>query len=58
MRGLMVRFRQSAPYINKLKFKPVTYGWVYGINSENKKSLKQYASDFYGTKVLIEEKYK
>ena len=37
------------------KFRPKLYGWVYGVNKENRSSklLEQYAYDFYGNKVLV-----
>ena len=45
----------SLSQINKLKFKQSTYGWVYGINTYSKNKTKQYATDFYGNKVLIKQ---
>jgi len=45
----------SASDINKQKFKPQTYKWVYGLNSENKKHINQYAKDFFGNKILIKK---
>lgn len=45
----------SLSQINRRKFKPVTYGWVYGVNKNTKNCTKQYAKDFYGNTVLVKE---
>lgn len=39
----------------KTKPKTSTYKWVYGVNTNVKNKTRQYAKDFYGNKVLINE---
>lgn len=49
----------SKSKINKMKFQSAPFGWIYGVNKEiykknsSKAEVKQYASDFYGNKILI-----
>ena len=44
--------------VNKMKFKPKPYGWIYGINKEKtdksgNKYIEQYSADFYGNTEMI-----
>ena len=49
--------------VNRMKFKPKPYSWVYGINKEKRgkngtKVLEQYSADFYGNTELIKKETK
>lgn len=44
--------------VNRMKFKPKPYSWVYGLNKEKKDKngnvvYEQYSADFYGNTELI-----
>lgn len=45
----------SAEMVGK-KLKPVTYKWVYGVNKSVKNGINEYAKDFYGNSVFLQNK--
>lgn len=48
MVGSMLRWRDKCKQGNPS-------GFIYGINKETKKEIRQYASDFYGRRVIIKK---
>ena len=57
-KDLIKEILYSRNTVNKMKFKPKPYGWVYGLNKEKtdkngNRISEQYSADFYGNTELV-----